>query len=100
MEERDTTYLRNFFIYIWLLRHSTARGTSFNIVTVRPTKVKACKSILFTEDKIKYSISRVLHERDSMTGSKVAIYIFNDRFLLAGGPTPLFNPHPHPNYLM
>ena len=36
-------------IYSWLSRHSTSRGSSTGLVPVGPTKVKAHKSILFTE---------------------------------------------------
>ena len=35
--------------YFQLLRLSTARGSSTSLVSVGPAKVKACKSILFTE---------------------------------------------------
>ena len=37
-------------IHSQLSRLSTAWGSSKSLVTVSPTKVKACKSILFTED--------------------------------------------------
>ena len=33
----------------WLLRCSTARGSSTGLFLVGPTKVNACKSFLFTE---------------------------------------------------
>ena len=33
--------------------YSTARGSSTCLVTVGPTKVKACETVLFTEFKIK-----------------------------------------------
>ena len=36
-------------LYSWLPRCSTARGSSTRLVTVGPTMVKACKSVLFTE---------------------------------------------------
>ena len=36
-------------LYSWLLRHSSARGSSIGLVPVDPAKVKACKFILFTE---------------------------------------------------
>ena len=36
-------------IYSWLSRRITARGSSTSLVTVGPTEVKACKSIIFTE---------------------------------------------------
>ena len=36
-------------IYSRLSRHGTARESSAGLVPVRPTKVKACKSIQFTE---------------------------------------------------
>ena len=37
------------FIYSQLLMHSAARGSSTGLEIVGHTKVKACKSILFTE---------------------------------------------------
>ena len=41
------------FIYSLLLRCSTARGSSFGLSVGGPTKVKACKSFLFTESSPK-----------------------------------------------
>ena len=38
-----------FQIYSQLLRHCTSRGSGTGLVPVGPTKVKARKSILFTE---------------------------------------------------
>ena len=37
-------------IYSWLSRSSTARGSCTGLVIVSPPKVKASKSILFTND--------------------------------------------------
>ena len=37
------------FIYSQLARLGTARGSGTSLVTVRPTKFKTCKSILFSE---------------------------------------------------
>ena len=36
-------------MYSRLSRHSTARGSSTEIVPVGPSKVKACKYIIFSE---------------------------------------------------
>ena len=36
-------------MYSWLLRRSTARGSSTGLVPGGPTKVKAAKSVLITE---------------------------------------------------
>ena len=40
---------RKMYIFFLLSRHSTARGSGIRFVPVSPTKVKAPKSILFTE---------------------------------------------------
>ena len=40
-------------MYNQLLRRSTARGSSSGLVPVGPTKVKACKSILFVVQEYK-----------------------------------------------
>ena len=45
-----------FNIYRWLLRCSTAKGSSTGLVPVGPPKVKACKSILVTEGTPKVEI--------------------------------------------
>ena len=53
-------------IYSQLWRCSTAKGSSIGLAPVGPTKVKACKSILFTEGttevkiKIKTVVSTIL----------------------------------------
>ena len=43
-------------IHSWLSRHSTARGSNIGLVTVCPTKVKARKSVLFTEGTLEVEI--------------------------------------------
>ena len=40
-------------LYSQLSRCSTARGSSTGLSQVGPTKVKACKSFLFTESSLK-----------------------------------------------
>ena len=48
-------------MYSQLSRSSTARGSSTSLVTLGPTKVKACKSILFTEGIPEVEIIRVMY---------------------------------------
>ena len=47
------------FNHVWLSRLSTTKESSTSLVKVGPAKVKACKSVLFTEGtpevKIKYT---------------------------------------------
>ncbi len=43
------TPTKKVIIYSWLSRCSTARGSSTRLSLVGTTKVKACKSFLFTE---------------------------------------------------
>ena len=46
----------NFIILSWLSRHGTARGSSTRLVPLGPTKVKAHKSVLFSEGAPKVKI--------------------------------------------
>ena len=45
--------------YSWLSRRITVKGSNTGLVPVGPTKVKACKSILFPEVTPEVKISRL-----------------------------------------
>ena len=44
-------FMFSFKIYNWLMRLNTARGSCTGLITIGPSKVKACKSVFFTEGR-------------------------------------------------